>query len=245
MPTPSDVLATMLRTDPGRPRITCYDDTPGPTAGERIELSAKVLGNWVSKAANALQEEWDLGVGSAVRLDLPAHWRSLYWALAVWSVGATVVLGDGSPTDGGMVPVDLLVTDDAEAAAAGGGPAVLVTLAALARQAGAPVPADAMDEAKELSTYADQFAAWDEPGAQDPAVRTAAGTTAYEDVVPRRDWPAQARVHMAGDDLAELLEVALAAWAVDGSVVLSRGRGAAGREARLESEGVTLDLSGS
>lgn len=249
MPTPSDVLATMLRTDPGRPRITCYDDTPGPTAGERIELSAKVLGNWVSKAANALQEEWDLGVGSTVRLDLPAHWRSLYWALATWSVGATVVLGDGagagSPADAGAAPVDLLVTDDAEAAAAADGPAVLVTLAALARQSGEPVPADAMDEAKELSTYGDQFAAWDEAGEQDPAVRTAAGTTAYEDVVPRRDWPAQVRVHVAGDDLAELLEVALAAWAVDGSVVLSRGPEAAGgRAARLESEGVTLDLAG-
>ena len=250
MPTPSDVLATMLRTDPGRPRITCYDDTPGPTAGERIELSAKVLANWVSKAANALQEEWDLGVGSAVRLDLPAHWRSLYWALATWSVGATVVLADrpgaGALPDPATAPVDLLVTDDADAAAAAGGPAVLVTLAALARQSGSPVPPDAMDEARELSAYADQFAAWDEPEGQDPAVRTTAGTTAYEDVVPRRDWPAQARVHVAGDDLAELLEVALAAWAVDGSVVLSRGpEPAAGRAARLEAEGVTLDLAGS
>ena len=64
--------------------------------------------------------------------------------------------------------------------------------------------------------------------------------------MPRRDWPAQVRVHVAGDDLAELLEVALAAWAVDGSVVLSRGTApAGGRRTRLESEGVTLNLAGS
>ncbi len=94
-PTPAEVLAAMLGSDPGRPRVTFYEDTPGPTSGERIELSAKVLANWVSKAANALQEEWDLAPGSRVRLDLPPHWRSLYWALAVWSVGATVVLDDG------------------------------------------------------------------------------------------------------------------------------------------------------
>ena len=56
-PTPAQVLAAMLAADPGRPRVTYYDDTPGPTQGERIELSAKVLANWVSKAAGALQDE--------------------------------------------------------------------------------------------------------------------------------------------------------------------------------------------
>ena len=113
MPTPSAVLAAMLRSDPGRPRVTFYEDTPGPTRGERIELSAKVLANWVSKAANALQEEWDLAPGSRVRLALPPHWRSLYWALAVWSVGATVVLDDGD--------ADLVVTDDPRGRRTGAG----------------------------------------------------------------------------------------------------------------------------
>jgi uncharacterized protein (TIGR03089 family) len=236
MPTPSDVLATMLRTDPGRPRVTCYDDTPGATAGERIELSAKVLANWVSKAANALQDEWDLGVGSSVRIALPPHWRALYWALAAWSVGATVVLSDEA--------ADLLVTDDPAAAEAAECPVVVVTLAALARGAAAPVSRDAMDEARELSTYADQFEPLDEPATDDPAVRTHGGVTAYGDVVPRRDWPAQVRVHVAGEDLGGLLQVALAAWALDGSVVVSRGpEPEEGRSSRLAAEGVTLDQS--
>ena len=225
----------MLRSDPGRPRVTFYEDSPGPTQGERIELSAKVLDNWVSKAANALQEEWDLAPGSAVRLALPPHWRSLYWALAVWSVGATVVLDDG--------PSDLVVTDDVAVAATSSGPRVLVTLAALARGAAAPPPPDVMDEARELSTYADQFSPWEEPAPSDVALRDGASTTAYETVVPQGDWADGSRVHTADGDLGQVLATALAAWAVDGSLVLSRGPGPeGGRAARLAAEGVTREV---
>ncbi|MDQ6715007.1 MAG: TIGR03089 family protein, partial [Actinomycetota bacterium] len=46
----------MLRRDATRPRLTFYDDADGPTRGERIELSAKVLANWVAKGANLLQD---------------------------------------------------------------------------------------------------------------------------------------------------------------------------------------------
>jgi uncharacterized protein (TIGR03089 family) len=237
MPTPAAVLATMLRSDPGRPRVTCYDDTPGPTAGERIELSAKVLANWTSKAANSLQDEWGLRPGSSVRLALPPHWRALYWALATWSVGATVVLDDE--------PADLLVTDDPAALEAVQGPAVLVTLAALARCAPGAVPPGVMDEARELSTHADQFTAWDEPAGTDPALRVGGAETAYDSVVPQRDWPRGARVHTAPGSVGGLLGDALGAWAVDGSVVLSRGPApAGGRAARLRAEGVSLDLAG-
>jgi uncharacterized protein (TIGR03089 family) len=234
MPTPPDVLAAMLRSDPGRPRITCYDDTPGPTSGERIELSAKVLANWANKAANALQEEWDLGPGSTVRLALPPHWRTLYWALATWSIGATVVLDDE--------PTDLLVTDE-RSRLEDSTPAVLVTLAGLARSAPDAVPPGAMDEARELSTYADQFAAWDEPAPNDVALRACGENTAYGAVVPQRDWPRGVRLHTPTSDTSALLADALGAWALDGSLVLSRGPAAdGGRAARLESEGVTVAL---
>jgi uncharacterized protein (TIGR03089 family) len=234
MPTPSQVLTAMLGSDAGRPRVTCYDDVPGPTQGERVELSARVLANWVSKAANALQEEWDLGPGSRVRLDLPPHWRALYWALAVWSVGATVVLDDTA--------ADLLVTADPRAAASAPGPAVLVTLAALARGAGEPVRPGVMDEARELATFGDQFAAWDEPSGSDPALTAGGEDTAYDDVVPGRDWPDHVRVHTAAGDMAQVLADALGAWALDGSVVLSRGPApATGLADRLTSEGVTTE----
>ncbi len=227
----------MLRSDAGRPRITFYDDSDGPTGGERIELSARVLVNWVSKAANALQEEWDIAPGSRVRLALPPHWRSLYWALAVWSVGGCVVI------DSGKGPaVDLLITDDAHFAETSGAPVVLVTLAALARTAAVAVPAGAMDEARELATYPDQFAAWEEPAADDAALSVDGAETAYEAVVPHRDWPAGTRLHTNTDDLAEFLRDTLAAWSLDGSVVLSRGSAEAStRDARRAAEGVTLE----
>jgi uncharacterized protein (TIGR03089 family) len=240
--TPASVLAEILRSDPARPRVTFYEDTPGPTQGERIELSGKVLANWISKAGNALQDEYDLGPGSVVRLLLPPHWRAVYWAFAVWSVGGTVDLVGGSAPD-------LLICEDPVMAATlepTTGDVVLVTLAALARAHPDPVPAGAMDEARELATYGDQFAAMADPGPDDPALITEGAHTAYRSVVPHRDWPAGSRVSLAGD-LAAVLESTLAAWAVDGSVVLARnGRLAGGepRPERLAAERVSLDLAG-
>ena len=124
------LLPGLLASDPARPRITCYDDT----TGERIELSGKVLANWVAKAANLLQEEYDAGPGTVVRLDLPAHWRTAYWALACWAVGACIDQSRTAP--------DVLVTTDPAADGA-----IVVTLAALARSAALPVPAGSIDEA--------------------------------------------------------------------------------------------------
>ena len=242
MRTPASVLAEILRSDPARPRVTFYEDTPGPTQGERIELSGKVVANWISKAGNALQDEYDLGPGSVVRLSLPPHWRALYWAFAVWSVGGAVDL------DGG-VTADLLICDDLDAVAAAHEPmprdVVLVTLAALARAHTGPVPPGAMDEARELATYGDQFAALADPSPDDPALLTDGGRTAYRGMVPVRDWPPGARVSLAGD-LTAVLGSTLAAWAVDGSVVLARNGMYAGGEPqpeRLASENVTLDLT--
>jgi uncharacterized protein (TIGR03089 family) len=239
--TPASVLAEILRSDPARPRVTFYEDTAGPTRGERIELSGKVLANWISKAGNALQDEYDLGPGSIVRLALPPHWRALYWAFAIWSVGATVDCAGGSAAD-------LLICDDPEGVATATEPGpddiVLVTLAALARVHQGPLPARAMDEARELATYPDHFAAAATPSPDDLALITSGARTAYRGVVPQVGWPAGTRVSLAGD-LAQVLESTLAAWAVDGSVVLARdGRHAGGESqpARLASEHVTLNL---
>lgn len=214
MTRPADVLHEMLRSDSAKPRITTYDDTDGPTRGERIELSARVLGNWVNKAANALQEDFDVAPGSVVRLDLPPHWRTAYWALATWSVGGTVSLDDGAG--------DVLVTCDPETAAAASSPAVLVTLAGLARSAPGPVPPGVMDEARELSTHGDQFAAWDEPEDDDTALVAGGERTAYVDLVGPHGSSAERR-HLTTTSTADFLRACLALWAADGSVVLSRG----------------------
>lgn len=206
----------MLRSDSAKPRITTYDDTDGPTRGERIELSARVLGNWVSKAANALQDEFEVAPGSVVRLDLPPHWRTAYWALATWSVGGTVVVDTDDNTP------DLLVTTDADAVAAADSPAVLVTLAGLARAATLAVPPGVMDEAKELSTHGDQFAAWEEAADDDTALVAGGERTAYAELVVPHERGAERR-HLTTTSTADFLRACLALWAADGSVVLSRG----------------------
>ncbi len=81
-------LARTLSLDrPTAPRLTWY----GP-GGERVELSGRVLANWVVKAGNLLVDECDAAPGTRVCLDLPVHWRWAVWLLATWSVGACGVL---------------------------------------------------------------------------------------------------------------------------------------------------------
>jgi len=231
------MLRHLVASDPGRPRVTVYDDTDSPTRGERIELSARVLANWVAKAANLLQDDLDVGPGSVVLLDLPPHWRTLYWAFAAWSVGACVeVPQNRAPADAGGVTQaagpDVVVTDAVDVAA-GAEEAVLVTLAALARSAGVDVPAGVVDEAGELATHGDVFDAWDEPDRADPALRAYGADTAYGELLavaattsttPTTAPPVgPARVHTATDDTAAFLRLALSTWAADGSLVLTRG----------------------
>lgn len=236
MPTPAEVLSALISRDSAAPRITTYDDVPGPTAGERIELSGQVLGNWVSKAGNALQEEWDIEPGSVVHLAMRAHWRLLYWAWAVWSVGAHVDLD-------GDLPADLVVTDDAEGLPAEG-PGVLVTRAALARTSGIDLPDTVLDEAAELASYGDDFLAWQEPSEDDPALTLDGRTLTHGEAVPAvtqaHAAPAGARVQLIDPAAGTMLCSTLAVWATGGSLVVHLGAvGEPTVSRRAASEGVT------
>lgn len=236
MPTPADVLTALNRTDSAAPRITCYDDLPGATAGERVELSGRVIGTWVSKAANALQEEWDIEPGSVVQVSMRPHWRLLYWAWAVWSVGAVLDLdGTGTP--------DLVVTDDPEQLP-DGVPAVLVTRAALARRSGTEVPDGVMDEAADLASHGDLFTPWAEAEGDDIALRVAGEGTTYDQVVESsaatNTVAKGARVHLVDPSAEALLRSALAVWSLGGSLVVHLGQTDEATLARRnESEGVT------
>jgi uncharacterized protein (TIGR03089 family) len=84
---PAGLLAAALRRDPAGPLVTHYDDA----TGERVELSATTLANWVAKTANLLQDEFDVGTGSTVALALPVHWQTAAVLLGVWSCGAAVL----------------------------------------------------------------------------------------------------------------------------------------------------------
>ena len=236
-PQPAAVLAALTRTDATAPRLTFYDDG----TGERIELSATTLSRWGAKAAGLLRDDADAGPGTSLGLDLPAHWRATYWAVAGWSVGALVLVG---PSAGAA---DVVVTTDPALAAsvvADGRYAVLVTLAALARSH-PDTPAGVVDEARELASYPDRFHA-PPPGGTEPAWRITdggpeeAGDTAYGELVDPSRHSRGCRAVLP-DRLAPMLREALDVWAVDGSVVLVHD----GRDAqtdRLAAERVTLDL---
>lgn len=76
-----------------RPAVTFADDA----TGERTELSFATLHNWVSKAANLLVGEWDVGPGDLVSIVLPLHWTLPVVSLAAWAAGATVTTDTGAP----------------------------------------------------------------------------------------------------------------------------------------------------
>ncbi len=102
--TPADLLAAALRREPAAPLVTAYDDA----AGERVELSAATLANWVAKTANLLQDEFDVGPGSTVAVVLPVHWQTAAVLLGVWSCGATV-LDTAAEDDGRLDAADVVL----------------------------------------------------------------------------------------------------------------------------------------
>ncbi|MBU2670419.1 TIGR03089 family protein [Actinoplanes bogorensis] len=89
------VLAATVRRDPASPLLTFYDDV----SGDRTELSAATLDNWVSKTANLLVDGLGLGSGDTAAVALPAHWQTAAILLGVWSAGVTAEISDPESAD--------------------------------------------------------------------------------------------------------------------------------------------------
>lgn len=244
MRTPADVLSALIADDPTRPALTFYEDSPGPQLGERIELSRKVLGTWVAKAANALQESYDCEPGTVVHLDIPApHWRLTYWAWASWSIGATVTLDASEGAD------ILITTVPDQPHARDADEVIAVTLAALAREFGGPLRSGVMDEAREISSFADSFEPWDAPEPGDAALVVDGRRISYADLVNRAEQhsgpPAgAARTLITTAQPGSFLTEVLGVWAQLGSAVMVRGTTSAVSlsDARMRSEGVERAL---
>jgi uncharacterized protein (TIGR03089 family) len=89
--TPERRFAQLLADDPARPFVTYYDEA----SGERSELSAKSLANWVAKTHHLLGDELGLGVGNTALVALPAHWISVPVLLGCLTAGlAMTATGD-------------------------------------------------------------------------------------------------------------------------------------------------------
>ncbi|MEQ4305640.1 TIGR03089 family protein [Plantactinospora sp. B6F1] len=79
-------LAAALAADPARPLLTYYDDA----TGERAELSAEELTEWVARTANLLVHGCGLGIGARAAVLLPPHWQTAAVLLGTWSAGVAV-----------------------------------------------------------------------------------------------------------------------------------------------------------
>ena len=143
-----EVLNPLLARDPMGPRITYYDDA----TGERIELSAATLQNWVAKTANLLRDDLGAGPGTRVAVLLPAHWQTAAVLLGIWWVGAEVVAT--GPADIALCTRSRL--EEADAAAEGGEVAVL-SLDPFGKPA-EDLPIGVTDYATAVRVHGDQFA---------------------------------------------------------------------------------------
>jgi uncharacterized protein (TIGR03089 family) len=195
------------------PRLTWY----GPDS-ERVELSGRVLDNWVAKTSNLLQDELDAEPGTRLRLELPAHWKSMILALGAWQLGMEVVLGAGD--------AELLATHAPES---GGGTAafdavIAVPLPALAMRWPGDLPSGVVDYAAEVRSHGDVFMAHNDPDAARRAVVSSAGTShAHADLLDGFAAAHETGVRLlirASEGLEAALAQSLGAWNRDGSVVL-------------------------
>lgn len=210
------ILSTLRTSQATSPALTWY----GPDS-ERIELSGKVLDNWVAKTSNLLVDELDAEPGIRVSLDLPVHWKTLVWALAAWQTGCTVMLGS---TPSGAAAPDITVTASQEALDTVDGTAVAVDLGALALRFSGALPAAAVDYAAEVRSYADTYMAGDEAGEEYTALHSSQGaglTWTYGQLAESAgSGAAQTLLIPAAADLPSVLVASLRTWAAGGSVVL-------------------------
>jgi uncharacterized protein (TIGR03089 family) len=213
MSIPASELMTSLRSGHATsPRLTWY----GPDS-ERVELSGRVLDNWVAKTSNLLQDELDAEPGMRLGLSLPAHWKSLIWALAAWQLGMETVLDGGD--------AELLVTDSPETTTAKYDAVIAVALPALAMRWPGELPAGVIDYAAEVRSHGDVFMAHSEPSASGCALKAHDGQRyLHADLITgfaaSHDEGARLLVP-ATEGLETALAGSLGAWSKDGSVVLA------------------------
>jgi len=83
----SELFAGALARDPAGPLLTYYDDA----SGERTEVSATTLRNWVAKTANFLTDGLALDDGARIAVVLPPHWQTAGVLLGAWTAGHQLI----------------------------------------------------------------------------------------------------------------------------------------------------------
>jgi uncharacterized protein (TIGR03089 family) len=204
---PDALLAAALLRDPAGPLLTFYDDA----TGERTELSATSLANWVAKTANLLRDDVGTAPGDRVAVLLPAHWQAAAILLGAWTAAAVV----GTDPDRAVVA---FATGDRAAEAAGAGEVFALSLAPLGRGFADGPPAGARDYSVDVLTMADRWAGRPVPDAV-PALDTDSGTVSAGDLVEIALRRAAELGMLAGDRvLSTLAWTSPTSW-VDGLLV--------------------------
>ncbi|WP_226345169.1 TIGR03089 family protein [Agilicoccus flavus] len=244
-PTVRSVLARLSSGVTASPRLVHRGDDA------RIELSGRVLLNWTAKAANLLLEEADVRPGDVVALDLPpGHWRSAYWALAAWSLGACV---DVTPGGGAGAVVRIAVASPDLSADP---PTVAVTPAPLARRSEVALAPGVIDEAAVLSTYGDVAPPAEDVEPDEAALLAGSQSWSFAELCPPAEGPSagegatgqERRILLAPHGRptpAGALRAMVGAWAADGSLVVPPAGVDPDALARIaEQEGVTRRVTG-
>lgn len=132
--------------------------------GERIELSGRVLDNWVSKSANFFCEELELDLDATVQIPPSNHWRTLVLVLAALRAGIT--LSNSATVDAAF---GFQATDFDEVSAE---TYTLVDTGALALRFMGHLPdhIETLDYTAQVRSFADVYMGINEPTYSSPAV---------------------------------------------------------------------------
>ncbi|MEP6853760.1 MAG: TIGR03089 family protein [bacterium] len=229
---PERLFSERRRRDPSSPFLTFYDDT----TGERAELSAASLGNWMAKTHFLLGNELGLGPGDRAAVGLPLHWLQPVVLLGCWSAGLEVLTTPGT-TDVAFADVTHLPEVNAAEVLA-------LALQPWGRGFDGPPPPGTTDYVTAVRPQPDAWAAVNFPAGPDDPALDGVGRRELVDAAGARagelDLADGARVLVRDPFPAEPDVLTLVAvLAVGGSLVLVRHGRADAEAARVAQEGVT------
>jgi uncharacterized protein (TIGR03089 family) len=221
----ADTILTAFRrttaADATRPVVTYYDDA----TGERTELSAATLDNWVAKTANLLTLGLGLGTGDQAGIGLPAHWQTAAVLLGCWT--ASLAIGPADQGEVAFVTADRVA--DARAA-----DVLALALAPLGLPFRPGPPAGAADYVVEVRAHGDRYTG---PPPAPTASALTDGTT-HAELVERAAGrvAAGARVLIDADATPDPADWLIAPLVAGASIVLCRNLDPGKLDARLAAE---------
>lgn len=229
--TPESLFSARLAADPGSPFVTFYDDA----TGERAELSAKSLGNWVAKTHFYLLDELDLGVGDRAFVSLPVHWLAAPIAFGCWFAGLTLV-DSPAGADVAFGTADILASLD-------GLPPESLAVSMLSMGRSAEPPAGMADFAASVRPMPDVWATVRAQAGPDNDALLADSRAAFVERCKGRFEPG-ARVLWTRPwaSVADLAEAMVAPLAAGGSLVLVRHPDQSTLDRTIQAERTTVTV---